>query len=155
MNIYVYHPDNANTPISITLNNNNLLGRGGTASVYEINYKTVQCAVKIYNSEKSINVPKLISMIKVGPPKRHENSKENDKPQFGWPEALIKNENGKNIGYLMPKFDESTSFSLDHFYDRVLLNILDDPNEAALSFKLIIAYNLSSIVTDLHNSGIS
>ena len=50
----------------------------------------------------------------------------------------------------MPLVDVNDSYTLDHYYDQGLFKKLNRPEEAALSYKLEIAQNLSALVAELH-----
>ena len=47
----------------------------------------------------------------------------------------------------------SKAFSLDHYYDQILLKKLGSPSESALSYKLEIGRNLTLLLADLHDHG--
>ena len=73
--------------------------------------------------------------------------------RLAWPTAILSDDKGKDVGFLMPELDLKVAFPLDYFYDQTLFKKLKSPNEAALSFKLEIARNLSRLVADLHEQG--
>ncbi len=71
--------------------------------------------------------------------------------QIAWPEALLENENGFCIGYLMPRIDLSLAASLDHFMQRATRQKLKLPEN--YEYRIRIAGNLSSMVAALHEKG--
>ena len=68
--------------------------------------------------------------------------------QIAWPEALLENENGFCVGYLMPRIDLSLAASLDHFMQRATRQKLKLPEN--YEYRIRIACNLSSMVAALH-----
>ena len=71
--------------------------------------------------------------------------------QIAWPEALLENENGFCVGYLMPRIDLSLAASLDHFMQRATRQKLKLPEN--YEYRIRIACNLSSMVAALHEKG--
>jgi serine/threonine protein kinase len=92
-------------------------------------------------------------MLENPPDDREVISHGQEYPQFAWPLFIIWDKTGNEVGFLMPLVDTHESFTLDHYYDLGLFKKLNSPDEAALSYKLEIAKNLSRLVADLHSHG--
>ncbi|MBR1648744.1 MAG: hypothetical protein IJ689_03995 [Alphaproteobacteria bacterium] len=71
--------------------------------------------------------------------------------QIAWPEAILENESGFCVGYLMPRIDLSLAASLDHFLQRATRQKLHLPEN--YEYRIRIACNLSSMVAALHEKG--
>jgi serine/threonine protein kinase len=129
------------------------LGRGATATIYKaIDNDGEECAAKIYNEETTVNKEKINAMLSNVPANVTIDFAGKTYPQLAWPTSLLES-NGTPTGYLMPLVDLNDSFPLDYYYDQVLFNKLKAPDEAAISYKLEIAKNLSLIVAELHSHG--
>jgi serine/threonine protein kinase len=130
-----------------------LLGRGATANVYAGRFEGERCAVKIYHADRQINEAKLLAMLRTPPANVRIKIAGVHQPQFAWPIATVRDDKSAIRGIVTPLVDLSTSYSLDHYYDQILFKKLYAPSEAALSFKLEIARNLSILIADLHAHG--
>ncbi len=71
--------------------------------------------------------------------------------QIAWPEAILENENGFCVGYLMPRIELNRAASLDHFMQRATRQKLKLPEN--YEYRIRIACNLSSMVAALHEKG--
>lgn len=71
--------------------------------------------------------------------------------QIAWPEAILENENGFCVGYLMPRIELSRAASLDHFMQRATRQKLKLPEN--YEYRIRIACNLSAMVAALHEKG--
>lgn len=128
------------------------LGRGATATIYKANNNGDVCAAKIYNQDTAVNKAKINAMLSNVPANITIEMDGKKYPRLAWPTKLLES-NGTPTGYLMPLVDLNESFPLDYYYDQVLFKKLKSPDEAALSYKLEIAKNLSLIVAELHSLG--
>ena len=137
-------------PAEVTINVQSKIGRGATATVYKLNYDGHAFAAKIFHNERRIDSEKVLAMLANTPENAEVEANGKTYPQFAWPCALLKNSQGEDIGYLMPLVDTTESHTLDYYYDQGLFDKLNSPSEAALSYKLEIAQNLSTIVAELH-----
>jgi DNA-binding helix-hairpin-helix protein with protein kinase domain len=68
--------------------------------------------------------------------------------QIAWPEAILEDENGFCVGYLMPLIDLSHAASLDHFMQRAIRQKLKLSEK--YEHRIQVAYNLSTMVAALH-----
>lgn len=129
------------------------IGRGATANVYLANVGSSEYAAKIYHNSSTFNAAKIRAMIENPPGQVYKKLGGKNYPQLAWPIGVITDTQGLEHGILLPLIDQNESFSLDHYYDSVLFSKLNSKDEAALSYKLEIAHNLSEIVSDLHEHG--
>jgi serine/threonine protein kinase len=129
------------------------IGRGATANVYFANVGSSEYAAKIYHNSSTFNAAKIRAMIENPPGQVYKKLGGKNYPQLAWPIGVITDTRGLEHGILLPLIDQNESFSLDHYYDSVLFSKLNSKDEAALSYKLEIAHNLSEIVSDLHEHG--
>ena len=126
------------------------LGRGATATIYSIRHNDKTWAAKIYHEGRKPNSAKVLAMLASPPSSTQVEIESLTYPRFAWPIAQLNDSTGAQIGYLMPLVDVRDSYTLDHYYDRVLFQKLNRPEEAALSYKLEIAQNLSTLIAELH-----
>ena len=151
MNYKVIYPGASRKSLYIDLNAK--LGRGATALVYRVNFEGKLYAAKIYHQGIDFNGEKIRAMLDNQPNNKDVIFNGQEYPQIAWPIAIIEDENRKEVGFLLSLVDTSDSFTLDHYYDQGLFKKLNSYDEAALSYKLEIAKNLSIIVADLHSHG--
>lgn len=137
----------------IKIDKNTKLGRGATATIYKANFDGVLYAAKVYNDKNRFNKAKIEAMLSNPPANILIKFADDVFPQLAWPQKIFRLDNGQTHGYLMPIIDLDESFPLDYFYDPVLFNKLNAPEESALSYKVEIARNLASIIADLHRHG--
>lgn len=138
--------------MTLLIDKKTILGKGATANIYNGIENGVNVAVKIYHANVKINKSKIDAMLSNVPVHIKINSEGIEIPILAWPSRLIE-EDGVAIGYVMPLVNLNDSFPLDYYYDKILFKKLNAPDEAALSFKIDVAKNLSSVVSDLHNNG--
>jgi serine/threonine protein kinase len=150
MRVFIHAGDS--TSISTTIDTRSKLGRGATATVYRVIHEGKPFAAKIYHDSKTLNTKKILAMLANVPENSISNLNGLNYPKYAWPLALIKNDKGAGIGYLMPLVDPDNSYTLDHYYDQVLLKKLNRPNERALNYKLEVALNLSAAIAALHKN---
>jgi serine/threonine protein kinase len=151
MNFYIVNPGHRRQSLAISLASK--LGRGATATVYQVQSDKKLYAAKIYHQDQNFDREKILAMLDVQPENREVVHNGQEYPQFAWPLAIIENDRGDGVGFLLPLVDIHDSFTLDHYYDKGLFKKLNSPDEGALSYKLEIARNLAQIVTELHRIG--
>lgn len=139
----------------------NLVNKGGAAGkIYEV-LNHPYFVAKIFHSlaKSNTNREKLQAMLHNRPAfaPAQKNGKEfvmsdgEKYIQIAWPEALLENESGFCVGYLMPRIDLSLAASLDHFMQRATRQKLNLPEN--YDYRIRIACNLSSMVAALHEKG--
>ena len=135
---------------SIIFDESDKLGRGASATVYRVTVGSKIFAAKIYHDDKVINLAKINAMLNEVPNECVVVKDGIEYPQLAWPTDIIYDDVGNPAGILLPLVDITESFTLDHYYDKGLFKKLGSPDEAALSYKLEIAQNLSHVVATLH-----
>ena len=126
---------------------------GATATVHPSRLNGQRYAAKIFHGDRSFPTAKIVAMLANPPKALSDSSGDSAVGRLAWPTAILSDDKGKDVGFLMPELDLKVAFPLDYFYDQTLFKKLKSPNEAALSFKLEIARNLSRLVADLHEQG--
>ncbi len=129
------------------------LGRGATAIVHPARMGGYSYAAKIFLEGRPFPTAKILAMLANPPSKLSESGSDGTASRLAWPVAILSDEEGRDVGFLMPMVDLKAAYPLDYFYDQTLFKKLRSPNEAALSFKLEVARNLSALVADLHEHG--
>ncbi len=109
------------------------LGEGATASIFRVNLDGRQYAAKIYKPERVFSSAKLKAMMYSPPPVIAENADSGENVRFTWVNFILKQENGKVVGFLMPFVDQADTNSLDTSYDPVLMKRLAGVAQIALS----------------------
>ena len=130
-----------------------ILNQGGAAGKIYENQNNTSTVAKIYHekNKSSTNRQKLEAMLHNTPimPTATMNGKEYT--QLAWPTAILEDEEGFCVGYLMPKIDTSLAVSLDHFMQKAIRNKLNLPEK--YSYRVLAAYNLTVIVAAMHKCG--
>ena len=138
-----------------------LVNKGGAAGrIFEVK-EHPRLVAKIFHSlsKSSTNREKLQAMLQNRPSfsPALKNGKEfvmddgEKYIQIAWPEALLENEKGFCVGYLMPRIDLSLAASLDHFMQKATRTKLKLPEN--YEYRIRIACNLSAMVAALHEKG--
>lgn len=130
-----------------------LLNKGGAAGkVFEIAGKPQKVAKIFHERQKSnTNRLKLEAMVMNNPniPSVVVNGVEY--VQIAWPEAILEDDEGYCVGYLMPFINTSEAVSLDHLMQgavRAKLGLSDK-----YSYRVMAAYNVALMVASLHRYG--
>ena len=130
-----------------------LLNKGGAAgSIYADETHTGSVAKIFHDKEHSdTNRQKLQAMLHNRPniPNRVHNGVEYI--QIAWPTALLEDDNGYCVGYLMPLIDTKRAVSLDHLIQKAVRRKLGISDKYIN--RLYAAYNLTSVVAALHACG--
>ncbi|MBR1601441.1 MAG: hypothetical protein IJ677_07675, partial [Alphaproteobacteria bacterium] len=130
-----------------------LINKGGAAGcIYEDTVHQNSVA-KIFHekSHSDTNRKKLQAMLHNRPdiPSRIHNNVEYI--QIAWPTALLEDEQGFCVGYLMPLINTSLAISLDHLIQKAVRKKLGISDKYIN--RLYAAYNLTSVVAALHACG--
>ena len=134
-----------------------IINKGGAAGRIFSVEKHVELVAKVFHStaKSATNREKLQAMILNRPdfhPVMGAITATPDKfVQIAWPEALLENEDGFCVGYLMPLIDLSKAVSLDHVMQRAVRQKLGISEK--YEHRLQIAYNLCAMVAALHQKG--
>jgi len=138
-----------------------VINKGGAAGKIMAVCEHPQLVAKIFHnlSKSSTNREKLQSMLLSRPSfspamkdgKEFVSDNGNGYVQIAWPEALLENDNGFCVGYLMPVIDLSRAASLDHFMQKAIRQKLKLSEK--YEHRLQIACNLCAMVAALHEKG--
>jgi hypothetical protein len=129
------------------------LGLGATASVHSAQLNGQRYAAKIFHGDRAFPTAKIVAMLANPPVGLSDKTGDGNVVTLAWPTQILSDDKGKDAGFLMPELDLKVTFPLDYFYDQTLFKKLKSPVEAALSFRLEIAKNLSRLIADLHEQG--
>ena len=129
-----------------------LLNKGGAAGkIFEIVGKPKKVAKIFHERQKSnTNRLKLEAMVNNNPNIPSVEAKGVEYVQIAWPEAILEDDEGYCVGYLMPFIDTSAAVSLDHLMQsavRAKLGLSDK-----YEYRVMAAYNVALMVTFLHES---
>jgi DNA-binding helix-hairpin-helix protein with protein kinase domain len=145
------------------------LARGGEGTIQEFVWlsesdrqksNAAKFVAKIYFKPSEEKAVKLEAMI-ANPP-QDSTRKTLRHVSIAWPKALILDEQGKFVGFLMPYINRKESFPLHRVYnprDRSKIRVYNGQKrqeelcEFSWQYLLRMAYNLAEIVTDLHSKG--
>lgn len=127
-----------------------LIHKGGAAGKIYLNADNPNQVVKIFHSKSKSNTnrQKLEAMLLNRPHFPDAVIDGINYVQIAWPEALLEDENGFCVGYLMPFIKMSDAVSLDHLMQKAIRKKLNLPESYA--YRIFAAYNLASMVTALH-----
>lgn len=127
-----------------------MLNKGGAAGKIFRNLSHPHLVAKIFHdkSKSHTNRQKLEAMLHNRPnipPIMH-----NDKTyvQIAWPEAVLEDDEGFCVGYLMPLINTDDAVSLDHLMQKAVRKKIGLSENYA--HRLYAAYNVASMVAALH-----
>ena len=130
-----------------------LVNRGGAAGKIYLNADNPEQVVKFFHKKQKsdTNRQKLTAMLQNNPhiePVEKDNTKYD---QLAWPQAILEDDNGFCVGYLMPLIRMDRAVSLDHLMQKAIRKKLHLPEKYAC--RIFAAYNVASMVTSLHKCG--
>ncbi len=130
-----------------------LINKGGASGKIYLVEGRPESVVKIFhNTTKSAtNRQKLQAMLLNKPnfPPVENNGVEYI--QLAWPEAILDDEKGFCVGYMMPLIDMESAVSLDHLMQKAIRQRLKLSEKYA--YRIFAAYNVASMITALHKCG--
>lgn len=130
-----------------------LINRGGAAGKIYRDASHPGMVAKIFHNrnKSSTNRQKLEAMLLNRPhfPRTVKDGVEC--VQIAWPEALLEDENGFCIGYLMPLINMDEAVSLDHLMQKAIRQKLKLSEKYA--YRVFAAYNVTSMVAAMHKCG--
>lgn len=130
-----------------------LINKGGAAGKIYLNADLPTQVVKIFHKKQKSNTnrQKLTAMLQ-NRPKIEPVEKNGAKyVQIAWPEAILEDDNGFCVGYVMPLIKMEDAVSLDHLMQKAIRKKLHLPEKYA--YRIFAAYNVASMVTSLHKCG--
>lgn len=130
-----------------------LIHKGGAAGKIYMNAGNPNSVVKIFHkkSKSSTNRKKLEAMLLNRPNFPPVVKGGVEYVQIAWPDALLEDENGFCVGYLMPLINMSEAVSLDHLMQKAIRKKLKLSEK--YSYRVFAAYNIASMVAALHTCG--
>ncbi len=130
-----------------------LINRGGAAGKIYLNNSSPNSVAKIFHNKNksSTNRKKLESML-LNRPKFAPLVKDGvEYAQIAWPEAILEDDEGFCVGYLMPFIKMNEAVSLDHLMQKATRKKLKLTENYA--HRIFAAYNMAAMVTALHKCG--
>ncbi|MBR2923018.1 MAG: hypothetical protein IKC10_06870 [Alphaproteobacteria bacterium] len=130
-----------------------MINRGGASGkIYEVEGRP-ESVVKIFHntSKSATNRQKLQAMLLNKPKFDPVKANGVDYIQIAWPEALLDDEKGFCVGYMMPLIDMNKAVSLDHLMQKAVRKKLNLSEKYA--YRIYAAYNVALMVTELHKCG--
>lgn len=130
-----------------------MINRGGAAGkIYAVAGKPKTVAKIFHKKHKSeTNRQKLTAMLQNNPNIKPVAKEGIEYVQIAWPDAILEDEKGFCVGYLMPLIKMSEAVSLDHLMQKAIRRKLNLPEKYA--YRIFAAYNVASMVNSLHKCG--
>lgn len=130
-----------------------LINRGGASGkIFKVSGRDDLVAKIFHNTDKSQSYrQKLEAMLLNKPSFPPVESDGVEYIQIAWPEALLEDEQGFCVGYLMPLINMQEAVSLDHLMQKAVRKKLGLPEKYA--YRIFAAYNVASMVSSLHKCG--
>jgi eukaryotic-like serine/threonine-protein kinase len=126
-----------------------LIKSGGAGSVYQIRETSAQVA-KIYHAGSALAEyeRKIIAMLSLSPNLPNINEPGQNYVQIAWPQAIIRNERGRFLGFTMPALDIKATSELEYILQERQARAEGLPT--GLGAKITLAANLSAVIAELH-----
>ena len=130
-----------------------ILNRGGAAGkIFEVEGQPQNVAKIFYNLTKSnTNRKKLESMLLNSPNFPPTVRDGVEYVQIAWPIAILEDDKGFCVGYIMPLINMEKAVSLDHMMQKSIRQKLGLSEK--YSYRIFAAYNIASMVYSLHQCG--
>lgn len=130
-----------------------MINKGGASGkIYLVEGKPDKVVKIFHNTEKSAsNRQKLQAMMLNKPNFQPVEVNGREFIQLAWPEALLDDEKGFCVGYMMPLINMDEAVSLDHLMQKAIRQKLGLSEKYA--YRIFAAYNVASMVTALHKCG--
>ena len=130
-----------------------LINKGGAAGKIYKSVSHPQLVAKIFHdkSKSQTNRRKLEAMLTNRPANTRYTYDGQEFVQMTWPEAVLEDDEGFCVGYLMPFIDTKNAVSLDHLMQKAVRKKMGLSESYAN--RLFAAYNVASIVASLHKCG--
>jgi len=130
-----------------------LINKGGAAGkIYEIENQPKNVAKVFYNLTKSNTNRKKLEAMLLNSPNFPPTVRDGvEYVQIAWPIAILEDDNGFCVGYIMPLINMEKAVSLDHLMQKSIRQKLNLPEK--YSYRIFAAYNIASMVNALHKCG--
>jgi len=143
------YADGHNTKVSL----GKMINRGGAAGrIYEVVGQPENVAKIFHNLTNSDNNRKKLEAMLVNAPHFPPTVKDGvEYVQIAWPKAILEDEKGFCVGYIMPLINMDKAVSLDHLMQKSIRQKLGLSDK--YSYRIFAAYNTASMVSALHQCG--
>ncbi len=130
-----------------------MVNRGGAAGkIFLVEGKPNLVAKIFHNKNKSATNRQKLEAMLLNPPHFPPAIKDGvEYVQIAWPVAILDDENGFCVGYLMPLIKMDEAVSLDHLMQKAIRKKLGLTEK--YSYRVFAAYNVASMVAALHSVG--
>ena len=130
-----------------------LINRGGAAGrIYEVLEHPQKVAKIFHNLANSNNNRQKLEAMLVNAPNFPPIIKDGvEYTQMAWPVAILEDEKGFCVGYIMPLVNMDKAVSLDHLMQKSIRQKLGLSEK--YSYRIFAAYNVASMVAALHQCG--
>ncbi len=129
------------------------INKGGASGKIFLVDGRPESVVKIFHntSKSATNRQKLQAMLLNKPNFQPVEANGIEYIQIAWPEALLDDDKGFCVGYMMPLINMDSAVSLDHLMQKAIRKKLHLSEKYA--YRIFAAYNVASMVTSLHKCG--
>lgn len=140
------YADGSNEKVNI----GKMINKGGASGkIYLLEGKDDLVAKIFHNTSNSAaNRQKLQAMLLNKPDFLATTVNQEKYIQIAWPEALLDDERGYCVGYIMPLIDMNKAVSLDHFMQKAVRQKLGLSENYA--YRVFAAYNVALMINALH-----
>ncbi len=130
-----------------------LINKGGASGKIYLVEGRPESVVKIFHNtaKSSSNRQKLQAMLLNKPNFQPVEVNDIEYTQIAWPQALLDDEQGFCVGYMMPLINMDSAVSLDHLMQKAIRKKLNLSEKYA--YRIYAAYNVASMITALHECG--
>ncbi len=126
-----------------------LLKSGGAGSVYQIR-EVPSLVAKIYHRDQPLEIyeRKIKAMLSLSPNLPDIGDAGERYVQIAWPHAILRDERGKFLGFVMPSLDIRATSELEYILQERQARAEGLP--VGLGAKITLAANLSAVIAELH-----
>jgi len=130
-----------------------IINKGGAeGKIYEIKNQPKNVAKIFYNMAKSNTNRKKLEAMLLNTPNFPPTVKDGvEYVQIAWPIAILEDDRGFCVGYIMPLINMEKAVSLDHLMQKSIRQKLGLSEK--YSYRIFAAYNVASMVNALHKCG--
>lgn len=126
------------------------LWRGGEGAIWSIRERPDQVAKIIHPGHGRFSREKIEAMIASPPEHLSQNAGDEDLPVFAWPTALVEDEPGKAIGFVMQRIDRERAVTLEKYMTRLSAAQALSENDRSLNRRMQVCRNLAAAIAELH-----
>lgn len=126
------------------------LWRGGEGAIRSIRERPDQVAKIIHPGHGRFSREKIEAMIASPPEHLSQNAGDEDLPVFAWPTALVEDEPGQAIGFVMQRIDRERAVTLEKYMTRLSAAQALSENDRSLNRRMQVCRNLAAAIAELH-----